>query len=141
MEKSEVILVTMAALGEIHEFTPTKIQKLIFIIDREAKLNEQNKFNFIADSYGPFDMELHDELKALQAQGLLRIKPFKTFRTYSLTEKGMERGVEIAKTLTEEKKKYLHDICDWVAAADISNLTRSVFNLYPEMAVNWVFNK
>ena len=141
MEKSEMILLAMSALGEIHAFTPSQIQKLMFIIDREAKLNEGATFEFVPYDYGPFDKEVYNELKALQLQGLVRIKPLNTYRTYALTEQGMARGLEIAKMLTEEKKKYLHDICEWVASVDFGVLISSVYSLYPEMAVNSVFRK
>ena len=70
MTRQQAVLMAMAAMARGTCFSPIRIQKLLFVIDREAgdRIGGPH-FDFQPCLYGPFDKTVFDELDALQRTG------------------------------------------------------------------------
>src|SRR5207248_1751684 len=72
MERHNLVLAALAAGGENASYWPVQVQKLLFLIDREASaLVGGPHFDFKPYDYGPFDRAVYVELDALSAQGFV----------------------------------------------------------------------
>ena len=66
MERKSLMVAALAAGGENASFTPVQVQKLFFLIDREAShFVDGPHFSFKPYDYGPFDREVYAELERL----------------------------------------------------------------------------
>ena len=129
----------MAAGGRGTLFEPVRIQKLLFLIDREAPgLFGGPHFDFRPHRFGPFDRSVYDELEALSQGGAVRIEVRPSRRTYALTAQGFARGAAVLKELPPEARRYLADLTRWVLALGFGRLLAAIYRRYPEMAVNSV---
>lgn len=99
-EKLIKLLIFIDLAGEIAG--KTKLQKLVFLGDREFKLN--SGFNFEKYNYGPYSFELSEYLSALKTLNLISVDTefFDTDDTFigkKITYKITEEG----KTLAEKR--------------------------------------
>jgi hypothetical protein len=71
-EPGPLVLAALAAGGENATYRPVQVQKLVFLIDREAsRLVDGPHFGFQPYDYGPFDRAVYIELDSLHTQGLV----------------------------------------------------------------------
>ena len=69
-----MVLLAMAAGGQATLFEPVRIQKLLFMMDREIPhLLGGPHFRFAPYRYGPFDQAVYQELESLRDAGLVDI--------------------------------------------------------------------
>ena len=137
--RSEVVLLAMAAGGPGTLFEPVRIQKLLFLIDREIPHPVGGPhFDFRPCRYGPFDHAVYDELDALSRAGQVRIAERPGRRTYVLTAMGLDRGRAALKRLPEEVRGYPTELARWVLSLGFGRLLAAVCRRYPEMAENTV---
>ena len=95
MERRELIIAALAAAGENAAFAPVQVQKLFFLLDREAhQLLGGPHFAFAPYDYGPFDRQLYEELERLEWEGLVAIDHSRRYRLYRLTSQGYSEGVQ-----------------------------------------------
>src|SRR6266478_7828927 len=100
MERRNLVLAALAAGGENASYWPVQVQKLLFLIDREASaLVDGPHFQFKPYDYGPFDRAVYAELTWLSTQGLVEIQDTGRYRVYSLSPEGYRRGVESLREL------------------------------------------
>ena len=98
-QRSEIVLTALAAGGPDARFDPVRVQKFLFLIDREIpELIDGPYFDFEPYDYGPFDAQVYRELDALVTQGDVDVDTTKRYRRYSLTKAGCAKG---AKTLDD----------------------------------------
>jgi hypothetical protein len=72
MTRTEVVLSALAAGGENATFLPVQVQKLFFLIDREAShLVGGRKFSFEPCDYGQFDSAVYEELDVAWARDVV----------------------------------------------------------------------
>ena len=138
MRRSQVILAAMAAAGEGVQFDPVRIQKLVFLIEKEAAgYIGGPHFNFQPYLYGPFDQALFDELGALQRNSQVKIQRSQR-RTYALTSSGQISGKEVLLGLPRPVRDYFENCAQWVLSLSFGRLLSAIYQKYPDMAVNSV---
>lgn len=74
MDRQMFMLAALAAAGESAAFSPVQVQKLFFLLDREAShLTGGPHFAFRPYDYGPFDYAVYDEINELANRGLAEV--------------------------------------------------------------------
>ena len=138
MRRSQVILAAMAAAGEGVQFDPVRIQKLVFLIEKEAAAFIGGPhFNFQPYLYGPFDQAIFDELSALQRNSQVKIQRSQR-RAYALTSSGQISGKEALLTLPRPVQDYFKRCAQWVLSLSFGRLLSAIYQKYPDMAANSV---
>lgn len=140
MERDQIVLAALAAGGENANFTPVQVQKLFFLLDREAAhLVEGPHFNFTPYDYGPFDRAVYDVLDDLARQNLARVQNTGRYRVYALSQAGFQQGAAELTRLPEGARNYIGKVAQWVRQLSFEQLVASIYNRYPEMKANSVF--
>ena len=137
MMRSEIPLAAMATKWRGARFDSVRIQKLLFLIDREAGACVGGPhFDFRPYPYGPFDKAVFDELDALMQADEVALYGTGRYRAYILTESGHEHGMEALSELTKPVRQYVADVAQWVLSLSFGELLSAIYRRYPDMAVN-----
>ena len=129
----------MAAGGAGSCYSPAQIQKLLFLLDREAHhLLGGPHYDFQPYNYGPFDSMVYTVLERLEFQSKAVITQGR-YRTYSLTNEGQREGSAALAELSPAVQTYLQQIAAWVKSQDFSSLVSAIYQRYPEMRAKSVF--
>ena len=139
VRRTEMVLMAMAAAGRGTLFEPVRIQKFLFVMDREIPhLVGGPHFDFRPYRYGPFDRAVYDELDALRRTGEVDIADGSGCRTYALTPRGLTKGTAILERLPAEVRRYLSDLARWVLSLSFGRLLAAIYHRFPEMATRSV---
>src|SRR3989344_2651663 len=139
MARSDMVLAALAAAGEGRSFSPVQVQKLFFLLGREAsRLVAGPHFNFQPYDYGPFDRDVYVELDALRFGGLVDTAGSSNYRRYALTPAGFEAGCQVLATWSEDARVYAAQVVQWVQKLSFQQLVSSIYTKYPDMKVNSV---
>lgn len=145
MNRRDLILVTLAAGGGGATFDPAQVQKLFFLIDREAShLFGGPHFNFKPYDYGPFDRLVCDEMIAMKGIGFVRINSsegYSPYSIYSLTSSGFEKGTLLLSRLDPSVQTFLRDTVKWVKSLSFKQLVAAIYRKYSDMKVNSIFKE
>ena len=140
MTRSEMILAGLAAAGENASFTPVQVQKLFFLLDREASvLLDGPHFDFQPYDYGPFDRNVYVGIDDLGRRGLARVENTGRYRVYTLSQSGYQEGVRLLERLPNNVRSYVANVAAWVRQLSFEQLVASIYNRYPEMKAKSVF--
>ncbi|MEH6951040.1 hypothetical protein V4R08_06780 [Nitrobacter sp. NHB1] len=140
MNRSEMLLAGLAAAGENASFTPVQVQKLFFVLDREAAhVLDGPHFSFEPYDYGPFDRMVYVGIDELARQDLAKVQSTGRYRVYSLSQQGYQQGVNLLNGLDAPVRHYVQSIATWVRQLTFEQLVASIYNKYPEMKVKSVF--
>jgi uncharacterized protein YwgA len=140
MERQNLVLAALAAGGENASYWPVQVQKLLFLVDREAAaLVDGPHFEFKPYDYGPFDRAVYIELEQLSTQGLVEMQNTGRYRVYSLSPKGYRQGVESLRMLSGAARSYIEQAARWVRRLSFQQLVAAIYKRYPDMKVNSVF--
>lgn len=140
MDRNDILLAALAAGGENATFTPVQVQKMFFLIDREAShLVDGPHFNFEAYDYGPFDRGVYDGLDALARVDRARVHNTGRYRVYGLSQTGFHEGSARLAALPAHTRTYIVEVANWVRQLSFEQLVASIYNRYPEMKANSVF--
>ena len=141
MERHDFVLACMSP-AENEIFRPVQVQKLFFLIDRNLhEILGGQYFNFEPYNYGPFDKTVYEALEALAAEEMIEIVQDHTWKSYKLTNAGLERGRVVFEELPEKAKAYITQISNFVLSLSFTQLVRAIYNAYPEMRANSVFQE
>ena len=136
MKRPEVVLTAMAAGGAGTQFDPVRVQKLLFLVDKEIpQFVEGPHFDFKPYNYGPFDGAVFQELNALSMENEVGID-HNRYCLYSLTDSGHARGAAMLAELPQEIARYLQDAAQWVLSQTFRQLLAAIYQHYPDMVVN-----
>lgn len=122
----------------------TRMQKLVFLVQRSEEDKNVGEYEFIPDDYGPFSKQLYDDLDQLVRNGYVKRRGEKTpagneKQVYEITDKG-ETYLEVLDTSGEFEDEAPLDTIEKVKEEynylPLLKLLKSVYNEYPEMAVN-----
>lgn len=142
MKRRDLILAALAAAGQGAGLTPVQVQKLFFLIDREAShLFGGPHFAFKPYDYGPFDRDVYLELDQLQVLGMSRIETVGRVRQYILSEAGYSAGRSALGGLSEGTQRYLSDLSNWVVSLSFQQLVAAVYKRHPDMKANSIFKE
>jgi len=140
MERENLVLAALAAGGENATYWPVQVQKLLFLIDREASaLVGGPHFQFAPYDYGPFDRAVYVALDALAARGLVDVQNTGRYRVYSLSPEGFQQGNLNLNGLGGSARTYIEQVARWVRGLSFQQLVAAIYNRYPDMKVNSVF--
>jgi uncharacterized protein len=142
MDRQNFVMAALAAAGAGASFTPVQVQKLFFLIDREAAhLVEGPHFAFRPYDYGPFDREVYTEIEVLCGLDFAVVSSEHRVRKYELSAAGYAQGVEILEGLPVTTKQYLSAIAEWVRSLSFQQLVSAIYKRHPDMKVNSVFQE
>ncbi|QCQ99171.1 hypothetical protein [Brevundimonas sp. SGAir0440] len=140
MTRDEMIVAGLSASEPGATFSPVQLQKLFFVLDREAaKPLGGPHFNFQPYDYGPFDRALYDRIDALRDEGLVQTFNSGRYRLYSTTPAGTARGIEILGSIDPQMREYVAAVASWVRRLSFSDLVSAIYERYPDMRVNSIF--
>jgi hypothetical protein len=133
MTRQEYVLAVLAA-GDGDEVTTTQVQKLFFLLDR--KVPEQVGgpwFDFQPEAYGPFDLALAKELKALRDRQFVAMREERTGqRFYRVTAAGRVEGHAQLAKLPTATADYIRQLSAWVSVLPFDTLVASILQEFPE---------
>lgn len=137
MQRSDTVLAILASANG-RPLTPVQLQKAAFLLDRNGVASG---FHFAPYDYGPFDRGVYDEAAALARDGLVSINPAQWGRwnVYAATSEGIDAGEQLLRSLPEKHAKYIRDVVDWVRNQSFASLVKSIYQQYPEMRENSIF--
>jgi hypothetical protein len=133
----------LLAAADGQPYTPVQIQKAAFLISRNLPdvVNEGPSFSFGAYDYGPFDAAVYSEAERLQDLGLADVNQSSSrWRTYGASSEGLDQGRELLSRLPEPQRDYIQKVSAWVRSLDFAGLVKSIYEAYPEMRTNSIFN-
>jgi len=140
MDKKEIILASFAAEPN-SIFSPVQIQKLLFIIEKKIANRIGGPFyNFQPYLYGPYDKDIYNSLNELHSEKYLNKISDYTWYNYSLTNEGYEKGFALFNGLEHNLKDYLKALSKYVRSRSFSELVTDIYNEFPEMKINSIFN-
>ena len=123
-------------------YSPVQMQKLLFLLDREAGLSDGPFFDFQPYSYGPFDKAVYEVLEDLAASGLVTINHDGVTRIYSLTPTGQSAANGILKKIQSlHVRRFFRRVSKFVLEHSFTQLISAIYKAYPEMKVNSVFRR
>lgn len=141
MNRRETVLAALAAAGENATFEPVQVQKLLFLIDREAAhMVDGPHFAFAPYDYGPFDRVVYEQLEQLTREGLSSIASG-FYRTYSLTPNGYATGTQLLEAADDETRGYLQRVAQWVRSLSFQQLVSAIYKKYPDMKAKSIFRQ
>ena len=134
----DIVLAALAP-SEGSQYSPVQVQKLLFLIDREAaNLIGGPHFNFVPYNYGPFDSAVYRVLEDLDDEDLVTIRSDSWGRMYALTPPGQKEGERLLDTLPERAHGYIRQASIFVRSLSFSQLVSAIYKAYPEMRKNSV---
>jgi hypothetical protein len=142
MHRRGVLLAVLAA-AKGKPFGPAQIQKAIFLIDKNLPsiFDQNSRFDFLPYNYGPFDRDVYVEVERLRDAGeaVIAPSPGGRWRTYAASDMGQKKGQEILTSMKVDSRRYVESIADWVLAQSFGSLVKSIYDAYPEMKQNSIF--
>ena len=140
LDRRQIILAAMAAGGQDATYLPVQVQKLFFLIDREAPAAFNGPhFNFQPYDYGPFDKTVYECLDYLNAEGAVEVINNGRYRTYRLTPTGYQTGFAVLGGVSAPARDYLQRISQWIRTLSFQQLVTAIYARFPDMKVNSVF--
>jgi hypothetical protein len=139
LDRRQIVLAGLAAAGQNATFTPVQVQKLFFLLDREAShLVNGPHFAFRPYDYGPFDSDVYSTLDNLERDGLVAVVADR-YRLYVLMTEGFAEGHIILLSLPPETREFIRKTARWVKALNFQQLVAAIYRRYPEMRANSIF--
>ncbi len=142
MDRRDLLLAVLAA-ADGSPYQPVQLQKAVFLVSRNMSriVTEGPGFAFAPYDYGPFDSSVYHEAERLQVAGLAEIASSNRgrWRTYAASAAGVAAGQERLARMTTEQQGYVRAVAEWVRKLDFASLVRSIYEAYPEMRTNSIF--
>lgn len=140
--RQELVLAALAAGATNSELSPVQAQKLFFLIDQNvANALGGQQYNFQPYDYGPFDSAVYGDLDwlSLPQEGMIEIVRDGRYRTYRLTERGLQFGQHKLAQLDPGARDYFGRAKDWVKGLSFQALVKAIYQAYPGMRANSIF--
>ena len=142
MNRRDLLLAVLAASAG-QSYQPVQLQKAMFLVTRNLPgvVDEGPGFEFVPYDYGPFDASVYQEADRLERAGLAEIgtAPSGRWRVYAASAQGIREGDRALGRMTKEQRAYVRAVSQWVRRLDFGTLVRSVYEAYPEMRANSIF--
>lgn len=126
----------------------TRLQKLVFLAQKEASSELPSEYTFIPYDYGPFSANLLHEIEDLDEKGYVQENKVPGVNgmkyQYKLTEEGAEYVDEHFEELDDSDAEAISETADFIEGmysdTPISRLLEHVYNNYPKYAEESVLN-
>ncbi len=137
MKKSDLILLLLNEDNKHPISGITRFEKLVFLIQKEVLDKSDNikiKFDFGPDRFGPFSMQVYDELDFLKSVGMIKDEDRKKFE---ITDKGV-RFLEkkTFERVNEDTRKRISNIKETHGKEELNDLLKYVYITYPDFTIN-----
>ncbi|HVC45255.1 MAG TPA: hypothetical protein VND20_10605 [Candidatus Binataceae bacterium] len=130
------------AAGDQASYSPVQLQKLFFLMDREARTQTGGPyFDFKPYDYGPFDADVYNEVEQLAKVGYAVVDSGGFYRVYSLTAAGIEEGKAALGEIAQPGREYAARAANWVRSVSFNQLVSEIYKRYPDMKENSVFRE
>lgn len=142
MDRRELLLAVLAS-AKGRPFQPAQIQKAVFLIEKNMPhlIHKGPHYKFVPYNYGPFDRSVYVEAANLQAERLAVVAQSDNGRwnTYAASDAGIHEGEIILDRLKLKTRRYIDSVVEWVLAQSFGSLVKSIYDAYPEMKENSIF--
>ena len=141
MKKKDWILLALNC-SEDKTLSPLQLQKSLFLLSQMYPDEFSNNFyNFVPYHYGPFCLQIYEDVDFLKSKDLISIKvdTIRRWKTYSITDKGLNYIDNLRKKIEPEVYNYLSKIIKWIKSQSFSQLMSSIYKQFPKFKVNSVF--
>ena len=138
--KDWALLAICAANGR--GLSPVQLQKTLFLLGREMPHAVGSTFyKFRPYHYGPFDRAVYVDADELANTGDVAItqRHGETWNRYLATAEGCERASILRSTAPPGTVSYLDRLIEWALRQSFQSLVRAIYEKYPEMRANSVF--
>jgi hypothetical protein len=140
MQRKDWTLLAICAAGGAG-LTPVQLQKSLFILGEEmGKMIGTSFYDFRPYHYGPFDGDVYSDAEKLEREGLIAISkvPGRNWNQYVPTPDGCAHAEQIDNR-NPLATTYLRNVVKWAQSLSFSQLVRAIYDRYPHMRVNSVF--
>jgi len=142
--RQETLLVFLGS-GE-KRLDPIRVQKGLFILAEETPeewLSSKARYKFEPYRYGPYSAEIYYDLDKLEGLGYVTATKVlgQSWSYYSLTPEGQELAVRAAEGIDNRAVEYFRRLRDFVGELSFRKLLTTVYEHYPDYAVNSVFER
>jgi len=143
--RHDLPLSLLAAIGDSSIEGRTRLQKLLFLIQKRAESDSESGieqgYEFIAYDYGPFSKEIYDDIERLSRRGLIKEDPKKLDDgvikyDYKLTEKG--EAIAAERGLLDDLPEIFNEVIAEFGDEELDEIIDHVYSEYPEYAENSV---
>jgi len=134
------LLAICAANGK--GLSPVQLQKALFLLGRElTDAVGSGYYDFRPYHYGPFDRQVYADAEGLAAAGEVAIarREGENWNRYLATAEGCARAEGVKHGAPSEAVDYLNRVVQWALRQSFQQLVRAVYDKYPEMRANSVF--
>lgn len=137
-------LVLLAIDAAEHPLQPVQLQKALFLLEERTPkelLDVGLRYKFKAYDYGPFSADIYFDAEILEREGLISIRrpPASRYKEYSITEQGRSVAAGIRGQLNSSVGGYLAELVAFTQKLSFNQLVNSIYQLYPAMKANSVF--
>lgn len=141
MDRNRYVLAVMSGAPAGAHFSPAQLQKLFFLMDREAaRYTGGPYYDFTPYDYGPFDAQVYADAESLVNDGLSMVDRSGMYREYALTPEGYAQGIAALTEIAPPGREYLGRAASWVRSVSFHQLITAIYERYPEMKENSVFH-
>lgn len=141
LDRENFVLAALSPSGSA-SYSPVQVQKLLFLLDRNVSDRIGGPFfDFQPYDYGPFDRSVYAVLENLHAKQLVDVAPVpgRRWNMYKLTESGQTIGDQLRHDLSSPVNKYMENVSQYVRRQSFADLVSAIYQQYPEMKENSVF--
>jgi uncharacterized protein len=137
--------ILLAVLAEANggRFTPTQLQKALFLISRNIPdaFEARATYTFTPYNYGPFDAAIYRDAEALASEAKVDIALASAgrWKEYAASQAGVREGKAVLEQLSPNHKEYIQRVTVWVRSLSFQQLVKAIYDSYPEMRANSIF--
>lgn len=141
MHRKDWLLLAIAASGK-KGLSPVVMQKVLFLLGKQMpRAVGEGYYTFKPYNYGPFTTEIYTDASQLESDGLI-VSVQQAGRSWSqllLTPAGADVVNHIHETAPKDAISYLEKLVEWAIPLSFQDLVGHVYQLYPDMKQNSVF--
>jgi uncharacterized protein YwgA len=109
-----------------------QIQKTLFVIGEMHGTQVQPFYDFQAYHYGPFSIDVEEDLKELREEQLVDHVAEKSGKMWEITRTGLLLGENLSTQLDDDVRLYLLRLTKWVSRVPQAVLLRAIYERFPE---------
>ena len=141
MERRDLLLVVLAA-AKGASLTPVQLQKSLFLLSESSMPEKPEPFyEFEPYHYGPFAIEIYDDVNSLVASGSAAAIPAVAahWNTFAATPTGQAVAARIRPQLSDESHALIEKTVEFVRSRSFSELVKVIYAHFPHYRENSVF--
>jgi uncharacterized protein YwgA len=108
-----------------------QIQKTLFVLGELHPAQVQLFYKFQPYHYGPFSVEVEEDLKALREEQLLDRSGEHSRQMWEITRSGLVLGATLSENIDKDVRKYLLRLTKWVSRVPQGVLLRAIYERFP----------